>query len=163
MMRSHTGFTLLEAITTTIVLGIIGAVTLPLISSTTDVYAASSSATRVVDDLTFALDRVVSVLREAPPGEEMGTIAVTVGEADEVRFSDGTGCRLVDGTLLLRFADGSEGEVAVGVDSFVLRYIAADGSDTSADAGATQRFEVELSGGGLVLRTVAFCRSRYGT
>lgn len=157
------GFTLIEATVTTVVLGVIAAVTLPLINSTTDVYASSSTAARVVDDLSFALDRVVSVLREAPPGATDTTIGVDIADAQTLRFTDGTGCQLDGDELLIRFSDATEGTLAVDIDSFEIRYIASDGSDTSAAPSDTQRFEIEISSGGLVLRTVAFCRSRYGT
>jgi prepilin-type N-terminal cleavage/methylation domain-containing protein len=157
------GFTLLEALVTTIVLGVIAGVTLPLISSATDVYAASANASSVVDKLTFSLDRVVTILREAPVGDAAGTIGVDSASSIMVRFSDGTGCRLEGGALLVQNSDGSEGTVASGIDSFELRFVAADGSDAMGIPSTTQRFEIEISSSGLVLRTVAFCRSRYGS
>lgn len=165
-MRSKTcrrAFTLIEAVITTTVLGVLGAVTLPLISASTDLYAASSSVVRVVDDLSFALDRIVNILREAPPGIAEGTIDVDTISDSSIAFADGTGCRLEGSTLVLLYADGSEGVVANGVDSFVIRPLAADGSSSMGAASTTQRFEIALSVGGLELRSIAFCRARYGS
>ncbi len=161
--RAQLGFTLLEAMVTTVVLGVIASVTLPLISSATDIYAASAKASSVVDELTFSMDRVVQVLREAPAGSTQGTIGVDSASSTMVRFTDGTGCRVDAGALLLRYSNGSEGTVATGIDSLELRFIAADGSDAMASPETTQRFEIEVSMDGLVLRSVAFCRSRYGS
>jgi type II secretory pathway pseudopilin PulG len=161
--RRASAFTLVEAVVTTVVLGILAGVTLPLINSVTDVYASSSAAARVVDDLGFALDRVVSVLREAPPGLDEGTIGIARADSSGVLLADGSGCRLDGDALLVGTVGGSEGPVAVGIDSFEIRYVASDGSDTAGAPERTQRFEVEISSGGMVLRTVAFCRSRYGT
>ncbi len=161
--KSQRGFTLLEALVTTIVLGVISSVTLPLISSATDVYAASAKASSVVDELTFSMDRVVQVLREAPAGAAPGTIGVDSASSSMVLFTDGTGCRLDAGALLLRNSDGSEGTVATGLDTLEIYYVAADGTDALASPETTQRFEVEISSSGLVLRSVAFVRSRYGS
>ncbi len=162
-MRSQRGFTLIEALVTTTVLGILGAVTLPLISASTEMYAASSRAARVVDDLSFALDRVVNVLREAPPGGSEGTIGVTSSSSTMIEFTDGTGVRLDGSELVMLFSGGAEGVVATGVDSFELRPIAADGTSAAGAAGTTHRFEVGLVIDGLELRSIAFCRARYGT
>lgn len=162
-VRLQYGFTLLEALVTTIVLGVIAGVTLPLISSATDVYAASSTASNVVDELTFTMDRVVKVLREAPLGNVPETIGVASASSTGVQFTDGTGFRLENGELLLRNPDGTEGIVATGIDSLELRYKAADGTDSKNTPETTQRFEIEISENGLLLRSVAFCRSRYGS
>jgi len=162
-VRLQHGFTLLEALVTTIVLGVIAGVTLPLISSSTDVYAASTMASKLVDELTFSMDRVVKVLREAPPGNIPETIGVASASSNGVQFTDGTGCRLENGELLVRNSDGTEGIVATGIDSLELRYRASDGTDSIFTPETTQRFEIEVSSSGLLLRSVAFCRSRYGS
>lgn len=159
---SRRGFTLIEATVTTVVLSVIAVAVLPVINGATEAFSAASTAERMVDDTSYALDRVLRLLREAPPGEDVGTIGVISLEDDAVIFSDGTGCRLNGDSLELRTLAGAWNELCPDVSAFELRAMDAGGVDASATPGLTQRFEVRLSRGEFELRSVVFCRARYG-
>lgn len=156
------GFTLLEATVTTMVLSVVAVAVLPVINGATEAFSAASTTERMVDETSYALDRVLRLLREAPPGEDLGTIDVASLSAGAVVFGDGTGCRLHGGLLELRSSDGSWHELLGEVAGFELRALDASGADTSAQPGLVYRFEVRLARGGFELRSVVFCRARYG-
>lgn len=155
------GFTLLEATVTTMVLSVVAVAVLPVVNGATEAFAAASQTERMVDETSYALDRVLRVLREAPPGVDTGTIGVTSLGVDAVEFSDGTGCRLRGEALELRSSGGDWNELCSDVDGFELRALDASGADTSAAPGLVQRFEVRLVRGQFELRSVVFCRARY--
>ncbi|RMH14687.1 MAG: type II secretion system protein [Planctomycetota bacterium] len=156
-------FTLVEAIVTTVILSIIAAIVLPVLNGAADSFGASSQAERVVDDSTYAINRVIRLLREAPQGGSPGTIGVTSLSSSSVVFTDQSGCRLSGGRLEIRPAGGTWGTLCDDVEAFELRALDSTGADSSASPEQTQRFEVRLLRGGLELRASAFCRSRYGT
>lgn len=157
------GFTLIEAVVTTVVLSVLAAAVLPVVNGSTEALNAASQAERLVDASCYAIDRIVRLLREAPPGPDLGTTGVVSLGAEQVVFSDGTGCRLNAGVLQIRFSDGTWGDLCDGVDDFEIRARNAAGGDSSSAPAETQRFEVSLVRGGFELRACAFCRSRYGT
>ncbi|KAA0215993.1 MAG: hypothetical protein DYG94_09880 [Leptolyngbya sp. PLA3] len=155
------GFTLLEATVTTVVLSVVAVAVLPVINGATEAFSAASMTERMVDETSYALDRVLRLLREAPSGEDAGSIGVSTLDDEQVIFSDGTGCRLSGGSLELRSAGGAWDELCADVDEFELRALDASGADTSGAPGLVQRFEVRLARGEFELRSVVFCRARY--
>ncbi|MBX3323757.1 MAG: hypothetical protein KF757_12280 [Phycisphaeraceae bacterium] len=163
MTRVRSAFTLVEAVATTVVLSVIAAITLPVINASTDSYAAAATASRVVDETCYAMDRIVRLLREAPLGPTVATLDIASMTSDSVRFADGRGIELSGDTLLVRFEDGATAPICRGVQEFELRSIRSDGTDAGADPMEAQRFEVRLKAGGLEVRSVAFARARYGT
>ncbi|MCL4219888.1 MAG: prepilin-type N-terminal cleavage/methylation domain-containing protein [Phycisphaerales bacterium] len=156
------GFTLLEATVTTMVLSVVAVAVLPVMNGATEAFSAASQTERMVDETSYALDRVLRVLREAPAGTDAGTIGVISLTATMVVFSDGTGCRLQGNALELRSGGGEWSELCSDVEGFELRALNADGAETSAAPAQVQRFEVRLMRGEFELRSVVFCRARYG-
>ncbi|GAB4387240.1 MAG: hypothetical protein Kow0022_18730 [Phycisphaerales bacterium] len=163
MRRSTHGFTLIEAVVATVILSVVAAAVLPVVTGATETLSDASQVERIVDESCYAMDRIVRVLREAPPGTDPGTIGITSLGASQVIFSDGSGCRVKGGVLQIRFTDGVWGDLCDQVDAFEIRARDASGADSSDVPQQTQRFEVGLVRGGFELRAVAFCRARYGT
>lgn len=163
MRRARTAFTLVEAVATIVVLSVIAAVTLPVISASTDSYTSASNASRVVDEVSYAIDRVVRLLRETPLGELPETLDIASHSSSSIRFGDGRGVELVNNSLRLILVDGTTAPICGDVQEFEIRYFSSDGTDASADPTQTQRFELRLRAGGLEVRSVAFARARFGT
>jgi prepilin-type N-terminal cleavage/methylation domain-containing protein len=155
-------FTLLEALLSIVIIAVVAAVTLPVVNGATDAYADATSARRATENVAFAMERVVRLLRDAPAGTTSNTIGVTTATANRLTFTDGTSARLSSGTLyLIADAAAGEGTLLTNVETFDIQYIGADGvTSVLSTPSTTQRFHVTIRAGGAELRCVAFPRMR---
>lgn len=155
---TRAGFTLLELVVTVAIIGVAGAVSLPLLATAADGYAVSTRVRTSVDQATFALGTVGRLLREVPASG--GELSLQAFEASSFQLGDGRGVRLEARTLLLTDAEGATAPLCREVDAFVLRAIAADGATEVTDEPASaQRFEISITVSGMTLTTAAFPRS----
>ena len=154
-------FTLLEALIAIMVVGVIAALAFPLLHTSASGLASATSAARTIDRCTYAIDRITRELREGEVNPTTGAMLLQTTDVDAVRFQSGRGLELDGDTLFVHDDDGTRAPLVDGVESFVVRYIAQDGrTDTRLTPASTQRFEVELRGGGLTLATAAVPRAR---
>ncbi|MDX2133022.1 MAG: prepilin-type N-terminal cleavage/methylation domain-containing protein [Planctomycetota bacterium] len=155
------GVTLVETVVSIAVLGVVGAMTLPIVHGATDAYAGAVRTRATAERAAYALERTVRLLRDCPVGGVDASVGVVIAEPQRVRFSDGRGLELSGTTLRLRAADGSESTLCEGVEAFVVEYLADDGVTSAAASPAlTQRFGVRLRVGEFELRTAVMARAR---
>lgn len=147
-----------------VILSALSVVTVGLVSSASNAYASASNQRESVDRLSFAMERVVRALREAPPGAQDGEPGITLAATFEIRFNDNSGFFIRDTDLWMVAADGTEAPLCRDIDIFALSYIADDGvTNTIAAPEQTQRIEVRLGADGLELRTAVFLRIALGS
>ena len=156
--------TLIEMLVAITVLAVVGAVLLPVINSAVDVYAATSTLRNASENCSFAMDRAVRLLRDAPSGSTAGQVGITTAQANEVRFSDGRGLSLSNGVLLIRQADGTTAPLCRNVTAFELTYLDQDGVvSTAATPALTQRINVRIALAETQLTATAVIRARMVT
>jgi prepilin-type N-terminal cleavage/methylation domain-containing protein len=159
--RVRRGFTLVEALIAIMVVGIIAALAFPLLHTSANGLASATSTARTIDRCTYAIDRITRELREGEVDGATGEMLLQTADVDHVRFQSGRGFELDAGTLYLHDDAGNRAPLVDGVETFLVRYIAQDGTtDTRSTPELTQRFEVQLRVGGLTLSTAALPRAR---
>lgn len=146
------------------ILSALSVVSVGLISSASSAYASASSQRESVDRLSFAMERVVNSLREAPPGAQNGQPGITLAATFEIRFNDNSGFFIRDNDLWMVAADSTEAPLCRDIDIFALSYFGDDGvTDTIATPEQTQRIQIRLGADGLELRTAVFLRVALGS
>ncbi len=160
-MNTRRGMTLVEVVASIAILGVIGAVMLPLFHAAADGYAASREARRAIDDASFAMDRVLRLLRDVPGNSIEGTVELESVSSDQVLFADGRGVRFAESALWLLSPGHAPAPILQEVSDANFVAIADDGvTATYADPAATQRFEVRFTCAGLRLHGLATVRVR---
>ena len=156
--------TLLEVMLAVLVMSIVAAILMPVIMTSTDAYATAADAREATDRAAFALDRVASLLREAPAGAQPGTVGIVTAGQDVVELSDGGSVELVGTDLVLTLSGLEPAVLCRGVEQFRLDFLGADGvTDTSTDPEATRTFRITIATGGMELRSAVFARVTIGT
>lgn len=157
-------FTLVELTVTVVVMGVIGAMLIPVIHGAADAYGSAVSTRQTGERVAYAMERMLRMFRDAPLGLSDGTVGVTMATESRVVYSDGRELHLdADGTLMI-IEGGVAAPLCRGVEVFVIQYIASDGTtSTLSNPTLTQRFNVTLRAGGFELRGSAFARSRVGS
>ncbi len=159
--RAACGFTLLELLIGIVVMGVVGAVTLPVMSAATDAFVESAKARRIADDAAFALERCTRLLRDIPPGAASGEIAIETATATAIRLSDGRGLERVGSELVERRSDGTLAVLCEGVEELEFVLLLDDGiSSASGSPQLTHRIHLSLTVGPFNVRTVVFPRAR---
>lgn len=153
-------FTLVEVVVSITVLGVVAAVTLPLVGSVSSSYAAAADVRERTERVAFAVDRCVRLLREVPAGADSASISVTAASSSSILLSDGRGLEVSGGTLLLR-QGSSTFPLCRSVTSFTISCLATDGvTSTLATPASTHVFRVSLTADGVTLAAAAFPRAR---
>ncbi len=152
---------MVETVISLVVIGVIAAVSMPLISSAADNAAVARRVRRSADGATFAMERVVRLLRDCPGSST--TLGITAATASSVTFSNGKRVYLSGTNLMLVESPGNEAILAADVSSFVIQYLADDGkTSTLATPTSTARFMVTMVKDQIELRSSAFARCRAG-
>lgn len=155
------GFTLIEALVSIAVLGVVAAVLLPVIDGAADSYASSAALRDASDRSAFAMDRTLRLLRDAPPGPTPGTTGIAKASSELVYFTDGRGLMLDGETLVLLTPGEDPAPLARGVRVFELQFLGEDGvTDVVSSPTLTQRINVRLFCAGVDLRASAAVRVR---
>jgi prepilin-type N-terminal cleavage/methylation domain-containing protein len=156
------GFTLLEVMVAVTVMGIVAAVTMPVVLSTARTYSDATTARARAEKLGFAMERVVRVLRDVPPDTDPTDLGITSATAAGLTLGDGRGLSYASGVLSeTRVVSGvaSTSPLVDGLDEFVISYIGSDGTTSVlATPKETHTFRVTIRIGGMELRGVAFAR-----
>ncbi len=159
---SRRAFTLLEGVLSIMVIAIIAALTLPVVNGATDNYTQAAAARGATENVAFAMERAVRLLRDAPAGLGPNTLGISTAATNEVIFSNNTSIGLKGSSLMLMTNGGAgEGVLLSNVETFELQYLGEDGTtSTLATPTSTQRFLVTIRAGGAELRCVVFPRVR---
>lgn len=168
------GFTLVEAISTMVVLGVLGVVTSRLIFTASDVYLSSATRSELSADASASLERIVTELRQLPVRAASSPAApdLTAITPTSVSWNAGVvvGAKSValSGTNLNLTESGVTSRLARNVTAFSVSAfdqsggaLAANLSGSALDAVRTIEVSLTVSRSGLTetLRTRVFLRS----
>lgn len=151
-------FTLLEAMLSIVIIGIIAATLAPTISGAADGYAQASAARSTTERIGYAMERIVRLVRDIELDTASGNLAAD-GDSVTLELSDGRGVVLDSNRLLLLDGAGETVLLCPDVDSFTLEYIADDGK-TATTAPLAQRIHVTITSGEFVLACAVLPRVR---
>jgi len=158
---SRRGVTLIEVVTAVVVLGIIGASSLPVIIGVSETYAQSTRNRASFERAAYAMDRIVRFIREIPSGPAQGTVAITSAGTNTLRLTNTSAIQLNGTDLLLVTASGQSAVLVRNVDNLQFTYLSNTGVTSSASLPATtQRINVSLTVEGVELNVTALIRSR---
>lgn len=159
------GFSLVELVACTAILGILGSATASLMVHASEAYRGAVADARLCGDLSIALDRVHAVVRDAPSAA--GVPDVLAVSPTLLRFG-GTTLTLTAGALTLTEGASPPATLLTGVESLTFSAFDASGTALPADlagaaALAVRRVGIEITasrdGRRQTLRTLAFIRS----
>lgn len=153
------GFTLLELMAAVVIMGIIGAVLLPVISSSSEAYTTTRDVRNRSEQVAQALDRITRIVRQAPIGADNTGIGVSHATQSALEFSNGTGFTFSGNQIDMHVPGRSDAKLCTGVDVMSIQYLGADGvSSTLATPAATHRIVVTVTSGDLRMSTIAHPR-----
>lgn len=164
MMRSGrtiAGFTLVEVLAAIVVISIVGAVVLPVVTTLSRRQAEAATSRAEVQAMAHAADQVVRLLREAPTRSD-GSLAIAASSAQGVRFVDGRGIEVDEGTLLLHAVGGRTGVLLENVGAFELRFMDEAGTAPASEPDLAWRIRYRIDSGGETLAGTVFPRARLG-
>lgn len=168
--RSPRAFTLIETIAVMVVLGVISAVLSSVLYAATDNYASAESQRRSVDELGFAMEKIVRLVREEPPSSSSpGSSGLIHADSSSLEFESGLRIEHRELRLEVEIPDRGEAVLMDGVDevSFVL-YPDGPGDvppidlESGASPAPARLLEVRIVSGRSVLSTRVLLRSAYG-
>jgi prepilin-type N-terminal cleavage/methylation domain-containing protein len=153
------GFTLLEVLAAVLIMGVIGAVVLPVVTTASESYTVTRYVRNSTERVAFALDRVSRVVRQAPIGADDTGIGVQSASASSLEFTDGTGFRLEAGNLVMLVPGEDAALLCEDVDTLEISYLGADGvTSTLATPTETHRIVVTMGVGQLRMSVLAHPR-----
>ncbi|MFU8828224.1 MAG: type II secretion system protein [Phycisphaerales bacterium] len=164
------GFTLIEAVTVMVLLGIISAVLSTVIYAATDTYSTAQSQRQTSDQLSFAIDFIARSLREVPASEtNPGSCGILDASDSSVRFESGLEIELLDGSVWISIPQRENSPLIDGVTDLRFAFFpdgAPDQPPIDVAGGESAEFarviDVLISAGGQSLRTRVLLRSMYG-
>lgn len=152
---------MVETVISLVVIGVIAGVSMPLISSAADNAVVARRVRRSADGTTFALERVVRLLRDCPGSST--TLSITAATASSVTFNNGKRVYLSGTNLMLVESPGNEAILASDVSSFVIQYLADNGTtSTLATPTTTARFNITVIKDSVEFQASVFPRCRAG-
>ncbi len=141
----NSAFTLIELTMAMVIIGIISAVITPVILSATDTYATSRTLRSESQNIFFAIDRITSIVREAPPGTAT-RLGVSNASPTSLVFSDGTGFRLNGTDIEMTGAQGNA-PLARDVSGLTITFLDDDGQSPPDQPANAHRLRVAISSG----------------
>jgi prepilin-type N-terminal cleavage/methylation domain-containing protein len=150
--RGRRGFTLVEAISTLTIVGVLGSVASTTIYRAVDAYSLGVVRTQLHTELSAGMDRIVRELQSIPATVEQGRVGALIEamEPTDLTFGDGRRLYLKGDGLYLWDERSGEGLLMAGVTSLEFAGFdesnAALGSSLSgASARAVRRVSVTIS------------------
>lgn len=154
------GFTLIELMASTVIVGILAGVVAPIILQLSTAHGLSSEQRQAAQAVGAATERVVRMIREAP-ALTVGSHSpdITTAAPSLLQFGSGHRVELIGSTLWLTVPGESASPLLQNVSLFNLTYLGDDGvTDTSLSLLVTQRINIRLAAGGFEIDTAAFIR-----
>lgn len=156
-------FTLVELMGSLVIVGAVAGVCAPVIMAVSEAFTRASEQREALERASFAIERVVRALRDAP-GAPGGGAGIVAASGTGVTLLDGAVIELVGTTLRMSASGGAQpSPLCQDVSALSLVYLGADGAtDTRTSPGATRRVEVTLTVNGAALRGAVFLRAAGG-
>jgi len=169
--RRPRAFTLVETIAVMVVLGVISAVLSSVLYAATDSYSTAETQRRSVDELGFAMEKIVRLVREQPASSgDPGSSGIVHADSDTLEFESGLRIEHRERRLEVEIPDRGEAVLMDGVDEVVFMLYPdgpADVQPIDLESGASPAparvLEVRIVSGRSVLSTRVLLRSAYGT
>lgn len=161
MKRTRRGFTLLECACAIVVIGVTAAAVLPALNASTDVFVATSRARETCDNVAYAMDRTLAMLRDTRLNGTSGNAEIAAASAGSISFSDGRSLSLSGTTLMLSAQGAPPSPLLRDVEVFEIGLFAQDGvTSTMGSPGQTWLYTIRIKVGGFELSGRAFIRAR---
>ena len=155
---SRAGISMLEMVASIVITSVIAVTVLPLVNGAVDAQSKAASIRLETENLTYAMERMVRTLRDAPPGASAGTVGITSATATSIALSDGRQFSLTSGELTMR-SSGTSAVLCRGVTALELSLVGEDGmTSTSGSLDRTRRVHIRLAGATTEIRSSAFIR-----
>lgn len=157
------GFSLLELIVAVTVMSIIAVVIMPIITTSTDAYAAARDTRAGTDRVVYALERTARVVRQTPfAADESGLDLQTVSPTQYI-LTDGSGFRLNGTDLELLKPGGDAFILCTDIQKLAIAYFDQAGMPiTPADLTLIHRVNLQIYTGTIMLDMYALPRSWIG-
>ncbi|XVJ58126.1 MAG: prepilin-type N-terminal cleavage/methylation domain-containing protein [Tepidisphaera sp.] len=153
------GFTLVECICAITVIGVVSAVVLPVINSATTSYVNAARARDVSENVAFAMDRCVNLLRDAPMKPGTADLDILSASSTSIRLSDNHAISFAGGVLSITSLAGVTAPLLRDVESFSIGYFAQDGfTSTLASPESTWICVIRIKSSDFELSQAAFLR-----
>lgn len=161
MKRTRRGFTLLECACAIVVIGVTAAAVLPALNASTDMFVATSRARETCDNVAYAMDRTLAMLRDTRLDEAYGTAEIGSASLASISFTDGRSLSLTGTTLMLSATGSPPSPLLRDVEVFEIGLFGQDGvTSTMGSPGQTWLYTVRIKVGGFELSGRAFIRAR---
>jgi len=168
--RIPRAFTLVETIAVMVVLGVISAVLSSVLYAATDSYSTAETQRRSVDELGFAMEKIVRLVREQPASSsDPGSSGIVYADSGTLEFESGLRIEHRQQRLELNIPGQGEAVLMEGVDE-VMFVLYPDGPGdvqpinlgSGASPAPARLIEVRIVSGRSVLSTRVLLRSAYG-
>lgn len=156
------GFTLVELIGTMAVVGVVAAITAPIVLTASQSFVSSAAQRRAADQAAAALDRLGRLLREAPAkAAPPGAVDFKSASATGFALAGGVEAALTGSDLTLSAPGVEPSPLCRGVTMFQITYLDASGTpiDVSSGADGARRMIIRLAAQGVELSTTVWLRA----
>lgn len=155
---SSRGTTLLEMVASIVITSIIAVTVMPMINGAVDAHSQASSIRRETESISFAMERIVRTLRDAPAGSTTGTVGFSAATSSSFTLSDGRSFSLASGEITMR-QGGTNATLCRNVTVLDFTYLGENGiTSTSGSLAQTRRVNIRIVGSSVELRSSAFIR-----
>ncbi len=148
-------FTLVEAITTIAIVGVVGSIAVTLVRTAIDVYEDSAIRADLSTQLSTAMERVATELRTIGPSSASGSVGPDISAltSTSITFNSGAAARTITRTgsnLLLTGGAASNIPLAQNVSTFTLQgydksNVALPASPSAGQIATLRRIEITLT------------------
>lgn len=167
--RRRGGFTLIEAISTIVILSIVGGVASNIVLASADAYFEASTRGQVHTEISVAMDRIVRELRDIDLDPGAGGVAPNIDDVTAASIDwEGDDSLSMNGTDLQLEIDSSRRTLLTDVTAFAVQAYDEDGAALGATLTGVQcdpvrrislTITVTRSGVAETVRTLVFLRS----
>ena len=162
-MSKGTGFSLLELIVAITVMSIIAVVIMPIITTSTDAYAAARDTRAGTDRVVYALERTARVVRQSPFAADESGPDLQSATSTQYILNDGSGFRHNGTDLELLKAGGDASILCTDVQKLDIIYYDQAGQPlTPLDITQIHRVNLQIQTASITLDMYALPRSWIG-
>lgn len=152
------GLSMLEMVASIVITGIIAVTVLPLVNGAVDAQSKAAAVRVETENMTFAMERMVRTLRDAPDRTTNGTVGITSASTSSIALSDGRQFSFASGEITMR-SGGTSAILCRNVTALEFTLLGEDGiTSTSGTLDRTRRINIRLVGPNTDLRSSVFVR-----